>query len=178
MWYRQALAPASELADSRLLARSLNRLGNWLQNAGRIQEGLEAHQEALRLFEMRADRQGMADTLGELGMASFFMGDPARAVKDFFGRVIELFRALSDRQSLFSVLAARAIDSAPETIETTYSALRTRDECVQDVEEALSLAHQTNSQSGQAFVEMATSLALSSFGEFGPPLAHPQEPLP
>ncbi len=177
MWFRQALALASELADPTLRARSLNRLGNWLQNAGRIQEGLEAHQEALRLFEIRADRQGMADTLGELGMASFFMGDPARAVRDFFGRVIELFRALSDRQSLFSVLAARAMDSAPETIETTYSSLRTRDECVQDIEEALSLTFQTNSQSGQAFVEMATSLVLSSFGEFGPALAHAQEAL-
>ena len=78
------------------------------------------------------------------------------AVKDFFGRVIELYRATGDRQSLFPILAARALDSAPETIETTYSSLRTRDECVQDVEEALPLARQTNSQSGQAFVEMAT----------------------
>ena len=159
------------------MLESLNRLGNWLQNTGRIQEALEAHQEALRLFEMRADRQGMAETLEMLGMAYFFTGDPARAVKDFFGRVIELFRSLGDQQSLFSVLAARAVDSAPETIETTYSSLRTRDECVQDIEEALSLALQTNSQSGQAFVEMGTSLVLSSFGEFGRALAHAQEAL-
>src|SRR5260370_1935828 len=177
VWFRKALALVEELADPTLHAQSLNRLGNWLQNTGQVQEALEVHQEALRLFEMRADRQGMADTLRELGMASFFMGDPARAVKDFFGRVIELFRILRDRQSLFSVLAPRAVDSAPETIETTYSALRTRDECVQDVEEALSLALQTNSQSGQAFVEMATSLVLSSFGEFGPAFAHSQEAL-
>ena len=177
VWFRQALALAEELADPMLRAQSLNRLGNWLQNTGRVQEALEAHQEALRLFEMRTDRQGMAQTLEMLGMASFFMGDPARAVQDFFGRVIELFRALGDRQSLFSALAARAIDSAPETIETTYSSLRTRDECVQDVEEALSLALQTNSQSGQAFVEMTTSLVLSSFGEFGPALTHAREAL-
>ncbi len=176
-WFRQALALAEELADPILRAQSLNRLGNWLQNTGQTLEALEAHQEALRLFEMRADGQGMADTLGELGMASFFMGDPARAVKDFFGRVIELFRTLDDRQSLYSILAARAIDTAPETIETAYSSLRTRDECVQDVEEALSLALQTNSQSGQAFVEMAASLTLSSFGEFGPAFAHAQEAL-
>jgi hypothetical protein len=91
--------------------------------------------------------------------------------------VIDLFHTLGDRQSLFSVLAARALDSAPETIETTYSALRTRDECVQDVEEALSLALQTNSQSGQAFVEMTTSLVLSSFGAFGPALTHAREAL-
>lgn len=177
MWFRQALALAEELADPTLQARSLNRLGNWLQNTGRIQEALEAHQEALRLFETRADKQGMADTLGELGMASFFAGDPARAVKDFFGRVIELFRSLGDRQSLSSALAGRAVDVAPEMIETTYSALLTRDECVQDTEEALLLARQTNAQAGQSFAEMATTWVLSSFGEFGPALAHAQEAL-
>ena len=177
MWIRQALVLARELDDYTLCARSLNRLGNWLQNTGHIQEALEAHQEALYLFETRADRQGMADTLGELGMAYFLTGDPARAVEVFFGRVIELFRSLGDRQSLSSILAARVIDSAPEMIETTFSALRTRDECMQDAEEARLLARQTSSPSGQAFIEMATALALSSFGEFGPALAHVQEAL-
>ncbi len=175
VWYRQALELAKELDDFTLRARSLNRLGNWLQNTGQIQEALEAHQQALLLFEARADRQGMAATLGELGMAYFFAGDPARGVKDFFGRAIELFRTLGDCLSLSSVLAARAIDSAPETLETTFSSLRTRDECMQDTEEALRLARQVNSQSEQAFVEMATALTLSSFGEFGPALTHAQE---
>ena len=176
-WFRQALRLSEQLASPTPRARSLNRLGNWLQNTGRIQEALEAHQEALRLFEMRADRQGMAQTLEMLGMAHYFTGDPARTVKDFFGRAIELFRSLGDSQSLFSTLAARAMDSAPETIESTFSALRTRDECVQDAEEALLLARQTNSPSGQAFVEMATTYVLSSFGAFGPALAHAHEAL-
>jgi DNA-binding NarL/FixJ family response regulator len=176
-WFRHASDLAERLADPTLRARSLNRLGNWLVNIGRIQEGLEAHQEALHLFETRADTQGMAETLEMLGMAYFFTGDPARAVKDFFGRVIELFRTLGDSQSLFNTLAGRAMDVAPETIETTFSALRTRDECVQDIEEALFLARQTNSPLGQAFVEMATTLVLSSFGAFGQALAHAQEAL-
>ena len=177
VWFRQALALAEKLSDSTLRALSLNRLGNWLQNTGRIQEALEAHQEALRLFEMRADRQGMAQTLEMLGMAYFFTGDPARAVKVFFGRAIELFRTLDDRQRLSSTLAARAMDAAPETIETTFSALLAREECVQDTEEALLLARQTNSPSGQAFVEMATTYVLSSFGAFGLAFAHAQEAL-
>ena len=177
VWFRRALALAEELADPTLHARSLNRLGNWLLNTGRIQEGLEAHQEALRLFEMRADRQGIAETLEMLGGASFFTGDPARAVKDFFGRVIELFRTLGDLQKLSSTLAVRAMDSAPETIESTFSSLRTCEECVQDTEEALRLARQTNSPSGQAFVEMATTWVLSSFGAFGPAFVHAHEAL-
>lgn len=71
----------------------------------------------------------------------------------------------------------RACDGAPETIETTFSALRTRDECVRDVEEALFVASQTNSPSGQAFVELTTTLVLASFGEFGPALSHAHEAL-
>jgi DNA-binding CsgD family transcriptional regulator/tetratricopeptide (TPR) repeat protein len=177
VWFRQALALAEELADSTLRARSLNLLGNWLQNTGRINEALEAHQEALRLFEAQADRQGMAEALEMLGATSFFMGDPAGAVKKFKGRVIELFRSLGDRQRLSFTLAARALNVAPETIESTFSALLTREECVQDTEEARLLARQTNSPSGQAFVEMVTSYVLSSFGAFGPALAHAHKAL-
>jgi tetratricopeptide (TPR) repeat protein/DNA-binding CsgD family transcriptional regulator len=177
VWFRQALGLAEQLADFTLRAHSLNRLGNWLVNTGRIQEALAAHHEALPLFETRADRQGMAQTLEMLGMAHFFMGDTARAVKDFYRRTIELFRSLGDRQGLCSILAMRILDVAPETIETTFSALLTREECIHDAEEALLLARQTNSLSGQAFVEMSTAYVLASFGEFGPAFAHAQEAL-
>ena len=176
-WFRQALALAEQLADPTLRARSLNHLGNWLVNTGHIQEAFEAAQEALRLFEAQADRQGMAQTLELLGAAHFWMGDPARAVKEFYGRTIELFRSLDDRPRLCSILAMRALDSAPEALETAYSALLTREECVQGIEEARLLARQTNSSVEQAFVEMVSSYVLSSFGAFGPALAHAQEGL-
>ncbi|MEO7002257.1 MAG: AAA family ATPase [Ktedonobacterales bacterium] len=177
VWFRQALALAEELADPILRARSLHRLGNWLLNTGRIQESLETFQEALRLFEMQADRQGMAETLEMLGGAYFFTGDPAKGVNEYFGRAIELFRSLGARQNLLSTLAARAMDVAPETIETTHSALRTCDESLCDAEEALLLARQTNSPSDQAFVEIAMTGALFSFGEFGAALTHGREAL-
>src|SRR5579875_722469 len=177
VWFRQALALAEQLADLALRARSLNRLSNWLLNTGRIQEAQEILQEALHLLETQQNDQVMAETLEMLGMATFFMGDPATAVKVYFERAIELFCVLGDQQGLLSNLAARALDSAPETIETTSSALRTREECVHDAEEALCLARQTNSQAGQAFVEIATTGVLFSFGEFGSALAHAQEAL-
>lgn len=175
VWFRQALVLAEQLADPALRVRSLNRLGNWLLNTGRIQKAFEILQEALHLLEARQNNQAMAETLEMLGMTTFFMGDPATAVKVYFGRVIELFRVLGDQQCLLSNLAAQALDSAPETIETTSSSLRTRDECMQDVEEALRLARQINSQTGQAFVEIATTGVLFSFGEFGSALAHAKE---
>lgn len=177
VWFRKVLTLAEELADPTLRARSLHRLGNWLLNTGQIQEALEALQEALRLFELQTDRQGMAETLEMLGGAYYFTGDPARGVKDFFGRAIELFRSLGDSQTLSTTLAVQAMDSAPETLETTFSSLRTREECMLDAEEALRLTRQMNSPSSQAFVEMTTTFVLSSFGEFGIALAHAQEAL-
>jgi len=175
-WFHLAGELAEMLDDSTLHARSLNRLGNWLVNTGRIQEGLDAHQEALHLFETRQNIRGMAETLDLLGVAYGFYGDTTNAVKSL-GRACELFRNLDDPQRLASSLASRALDSAPEKIVTTYSALRTRDEIVQDIQEALRLARQTNSQAGQAFVEFVTTQVLSSFGEFGQALVHAQEAL-
>jgi DNA-binding CsgD family transcriptional regulator/tetratricopeptide (TPR) repeat protein len=175
-WFRCANDLAERLADPALRARSLNRLGNWLVNTGRTQEGLEAHQQALQLFEARADTQGMAETLDLLGVAYSFYGDTAAAVKHL-GQAVDLFRRLGNSQSLLSSLTSRALDSAPEHSETTFSSLRTRDECLQDTQEALRLARETHSLAGQAFVEFVTTQIWSSFGEFGRALSHAQEAL-
>ena len=67
-WFRRASDLAEKLADPTLRARSLNRLGNWLVNTGRTEEGLEAHQEALHLFETQQNTQGMAETLDLLAL--------------------------------------------------------------------------------------------------------------
>ena len=67
----------------------------------------------------------MAETLDLLGVAYGFYGDTINAIKSL-GRACDLFRSLDDHQRLASSLASRALDSAPEKIVTTYSALRTR----------------------------------------------------
>ena len=46
-WFHRALGLAQALADPRLQANSLNRLGNWLVNTGQVSEGIQAHQQAL-----------------------------------------------------------------------------------------------------------------------------------
>ncbi len=173
-WFRQALDQASRLADSTIQARSLNRLGNWLGNTGRIEEGLQAHQAALRIFEEQENTQGMAETLDLLGTTYGMLGDRVKAVQQL-GQAIALFRTLDDTQSLISSLAMRAIQSMPGSSETTFCPLRTRDECVQDASESLRLACQVDSLAGQAFAENALAHTLLSFGEFGPALSHAQE---
>ncbi len=173
-WFRQALDQASHQASPILRARSLNRLGNWLLNTGRIEEGLQAHQEALRIFEAQHNTQGMAETLDLLGTTYGMRGDRVKAVEQL-GQAIALFRTLGDTQSLISSLAMRAVQSMPGSSETTFCPLRTRNECVQDASESLHLARQIDSLAGQAFAENALAHTLLSFGEFGPALSHAQE---
>ena len=173
-WFRQASDQAARLADPTLRARSLNRLGNWLANTGRIEEGLHAHQEALGIFEEQQDPRGIAETRDLLGPAHGMRGDRVKAVEEL-GKAIALFRTLGDRRSLVSSLAMRALQSMPGANETTFCPRRTRDECVRDATEALHLARQIDSLAGQAFTENALAHTLLSFGEFGPALTHAQE---
>ena len=80
-WFRRSLDLAQGLADPKLHARSLNRFGNWLVNTGRAEEGLQAHQEALAIFETLHDTHGMAETFDLLGMANGIYGDTVQAVR-------------------------------------------------------------------------------------------------
>ena len=175
-WFRRASEFAEELDDPTLRARSLNRFGNWLANTGQPEEALQAHQEALSLFEEQHDTQGMAESFDLLGPTYGMVGDRVKAV-EHLGQAIALFRTLDDAQSLISSLAMRAIQSMPGSSITSFCPLRTRDACVHDAEEALRLARQIDSRLGQAFAEVALAHTLLSFGEFGAALSHAQDAL-
>jgi DNA-binding CsgD family transcriptional regulator len=172
-WFRRASDQASQLADPTLRARSLNRFGNWLVNTGRSEEGLQAHQEALRIFEEQHNTQGRAETLDLLGPTYGMRGDRIKAVEQL-GQAIALFRSLGDTSSLISSLGMRALQSQPGASETTVCPLRTRDESVQDAAEAVRLARQIDSLPGQAFAENALAHTLLAYGEFSSALAHAQ----
>jgi len=154
---------------------SLNRLGNWLVNTGQIAEGVHVHQQALQIFETQQDKEGMAETFDLLGIANAFAGETVTAVSQL-GQAIELFRAAGDTGGLVSALSTRAGFSCP-LMNTTYSPLRTRDECVHDAEEALRLARQGDLQVALAYAEFNTGTVLASFGEFGTALEHGHEAL-
>jgi len=173
-WFRQALDQASRQASPLLRARSLNRFGNWLVNTGRLEEGLQAHHEALSIFEEQHNTQGMAETLDLLGITYGMRGDRVKAVEQL-GQAIALFQSLGDTQSLVSSLAMRAVQSMPGSSETTVCPLRTRNACVQDASESRRLSRQIDSLAGQAFAENTLAHTLLSFGEFGAALIHAQE---
>jgi len=173
-WFRRSLDLSQGLADPRLHARSLNRFGNWLVNTGRVADGLQAHQEALAIFEKLQDQEGMAETFDLLGMANGIYGDTVRSVEQY-DRAIASLRALSDSQGLISSLTTRVAYASPIWVETTYSVCDQPERCYRDVTEALRLARQVDSLTGQAYVEWNAGLAFASFGELGRGLTHARE---
>jgi tetratricopeptide (TPR) repeat protein len=113
----------------------------------------------------------MAETFDLLGTTYGMRGDRVKAV-ELLGQAIALFRSQGDTQNLISSLGMRALQSMPGASETTVCPLRRRDACVQDAAEALRLARQIDSLSGQVFAENAQAHTLLAYGEFGSALAH------
>ncbi len=175
-WFRRSLDRAQALADPKLHARSLNRIGNWLVNTGRVADGLQTHQEAPAMFEALQDSQGMAETIDLLGMANGFYGDIVNAVEQY-ERAIALFRSLSDHQGLISSLTTRAAYACPGWAETTYSVCEQPEHCSRDITEALNLARQVESLTAQAYVGWNGGGSLASFGELGRGFTLAQEAL-
>ncbi|HEX8727241.1 MAG TPA: LuxR C-terminal-related transcriptional regulator, partial [Ktedonobacterales bacterium] len=173
-WFHQALDLTGQLGSPELRATSLNRLGNWLLNIGQCEGVIQAHEEALSIFETRANTRGMAESLDLLAVAHGLIGDQVRSV-EIQERVISLFRDLHDDESLASVLATRAIQLTLEASETTIYPLRSADEVLDDARESLRLARQTGSLPAQAFAEIALSYAYAYSGDLGCALTHAYE---
>lgn len=175
-FFRRALDLARANADAAMLARSMNRLGNWLVNVGRAAEGLDEHRAALEIFSSAGDRQGVAETLDLLGMANGIYGDLPSCV-DHYGRAIELLSELGDEQRLMSALSSRTVYSSPAMSETVPGAMRTIDDARKDGEAALRLADRSGSSVGSAYAHWTLGAALSAFGCFGEGLRLAEEGL-
>lgn len=170
-WLERALEAARLTGEQRCVARSLNRLGNWLVNVGRTAEGLELHRQALPLLEAGADPAGVAETVDLLGMALALHGDVVAAVEQF-GRAVEAFRAAGNVPGLASILASYATFGAPLLAETSAAALRTLEQTRRDAGEALRQARQSASPAAEAYAHFALAQALNGFGALGDALAH------
>ena len=170
-FFRQAVQLAETLGDPGLYAHSLNRLGNWLANTGQVAEGLEAHQQALAVFQRQQDREGMAQTFDLLGLTLAGSGDIVKGAQQH-QRAIALFRALGDQKGLISALPNASIATCPALAETVFVVVREQEEYERDAVEAAQLAHQMDWPAGEAYAELCTGLLLASTGQFGRGLAH------
>ena len=102
-YYQQALDLARTTGDPLLLARSLNRLGNWQMNMDYQTASQASHEEALRVLEQAGDQRGIAETLDFLGMTMAVRGD-LHASTACYRRAIALFRQLGDYHGLASAV--------------------------------------------------------------------------
>jgi DNA-binding NarL/FixJ family response regulator len=165
VYFRQAMERARALADPKLLAHSLNRLGNWYLNVEQPHEALRYHQEALATFQTLSDRHGTAATLDLMGMASLLSGDLMQNAM-YNQQAIVLFRELDDRQRLISTLVTLMLCSGIYQTETLVPAALGFAESLQQGELALKIAGEIGQRSDEAYTLIHMAMFLGTRGEY------------
>ena len=151
-----ALELARGLDDPVILARSLNRMGNWHANNEEPGQALAYHQEALRIFRVLGDRRNLAKTLDLMGIAQILSGNcPAGAAS--YDQAIDLFREFADYPSLVSSLIPRALAATGPLLLSSTPLYPPRDSFA-DVAEARKVARQIGSIPDEAWSCWALSL--------------------
>ncbi len=164
-FFRRALDLAQTLADPKLRAHSLNRLGNWHMNAEQPREALHYHQEALATFRKLNDPHGIAETLDLLGTTSLFSGDLVQSAA-YCKQAAELFHEMDDRQGLVSSLAVLLFCGGCYPTATQVSVPMSLAEVLQEGERALKLTREIGQRSAEAFVLFIWGLCLSLRGAY------------
>jgi DNA-binding CsgD family transcriptional regulator len=167
-FYVQAEELARKLNEPELLARSLNRVGNWSFITGQTMQALEYHRQALTFFEGEHDEQGMAETHSELGMATLHHGDQIGSY-EAYRHAIQLYRKLENKHALISTLVG-----ASHTLydDTDFIPAQSRSANQQMANEALELARQINWASGESFANWSMTFGLAMWGLFEEALSH------
>lgn len=175
-FFQKATDLARSLADPALIARSLNRLGNWLANTGIVDEAVVSHLAALAIFDESGDQQGRADTLDLLGMASGMSGNIPASVS-YIEAAVPIFRELRDDRGIISSLSSRGAYANPSMQDVTYSVNTPFAEAERDTLEAIEIARRIGWHAGRAYAEFATGAVYAGFGHFGQSIHHGQESL-
>jgi tetratricopeptide (TPR) repeat protein len=165
-YFHRALALARAMNDPPVLARTLNRIGNWHMNLEEPLEGQRYHQEALSIFRANSDQHGLAETLDFLGVASLMSGDLISSA-NYYEKAITLWRALGDHQGLIASLAFFAGRGGLYFTSTVVPLVKSEVECIRDGEEAIALSHQLGMRSSEAFALIFLGLCLGHRGEYG-----------
>jgi DNA-binding CsgD family transcriptional regulator len=173
---RDALTVARGIGDDRLVARSLNRVGNWHVNLDEPRAGLPHHEEALTLFERLGDRRGVAETVDLLAMAHHIAGDQ-RAAAMHYERSIALFTTLDDRRGLANALGLLVLCSGTHhgSGTTPFAMPKAQEELA--APQSLRLAREIGWRAGESFVRYLIGDALAWRGEFARALPMAREAL-
>ncbi|HLJ34058.1 MAG TPA: AAA family ATPase [Ktedonobacteraceae bacterium] len=164
-YLHSALALARTMNDPFMLARTLNRVGNWHMNLEEPLEGQRYHLEALSIFSTGSDQHGLAEALDFLGVASLMSGDLIASAR-YYEQAVALWRTLADRQGLLSSLVFFAGRGGLYFTSTVVPFATSEVECIRDEEEAIALSHQLGTRSSEAFALIFLGLCLGYRGEY------------
>ncbi len=162
-YFERALDLAHSLEETALVARSLNRIGNWHTNRGHPREALTSHQQALELFRALNDRHGMAQTLDLLGFDSYVLGDVVQGAA-YGEQAVPILRELDDRQGLVNALTNLSMRSRFDTEvlgEVDLHRLANLSET------AVEIARSCDYRKGEGDALMKTAVCLCRAGEYG-----------
>jgi DNA-binding CsgD family transcriptional regulator len=165
VYVMEALDLAREIGDPALLARSLNRVGNWHLNADRPELALDLHREALSAAEAAHDTRVLAETVDLLGMTCNILGDP-RQSSAYYERAVRLFRTLDDRQGLVNSLVIQVLQSGSYWHESLIPSDLSPDDAVRAADEVLQLARAMEWPAGEAYVRYEMALWHGPRGEY------------
>jgi tetratricopeptide (TPR) repeat protein/DNA-binding CsgD family transcriptional regulator len=172
-YIQQALELGRKLNDDKILARSMNRVGNWHLNVEQPREALRYHHQALEIFRKSDDREGIAETYDLLGMTSYLSGDLILG-KEYYEQAIALFREMGNRQGLVSAKAPIVMCSATPQTDTMVTAEVTPGEIAGEGEAALKIAREIGWRSGEAFTLLNLAMCLVPAGEYSSALNYAQ----
>jgi DNA-binding CsgD family transcriptional regulator len=162
---REALAVSRALGDELLVARSLNRVGNWHVNLEEPQAGLPHHEEALAIFERLGHEPGIAETVDLIAMTHHVAG-AQRAAASHYERSVALFTKMGDRRGLANALGLLALcgTSHQSSATTPFTSPAVRDEL--ESLRPIRLAREIGWRAGEAFLRFIIGDCLLEYGEY------------
>ena len=173
---REALAFARTIGDTSIVARSLNRVGNWFVNREDPLAGIPYHAEALAIFESAGDARGVSETVDLLAMSHHIAGAQHNAVP-LYDRAISLFTALEDRRGLANALAVIVACGPGHHAASTPVAESVLTPELIATERALTLSGDIGWRAGEAFARYILADALSWRGNMARALLQARESL-
>ena len=162
---RGALAVARRIGDDSLVARSLNRIGNWHVNLEEPRAGLPHHEEALAIFERLGDDTGVAETIDLIAVAYHCAGDEPAAA-DYYERSIARFTGLGDRRGLANALGLLVLCGPSHHVSSTTPSSAPAVDAELNARQSMRLSREIGWRVGEAAQRFFVADCLAWRGDF------------
>ncbi len=173
--YQRGLRIARQKSDQLLLARALDRVGNWYMNGERPLEALRHHREALAILQALNDQYRVAATTELLAMTNVFLGD-LREAAERYREALTFYHHLNDRQGVVSCLASLALCGSGYQTDSSVPA-STLAEAAKDAEMAVKTAQEIGWRGGESEALWNLAFCLGPQGIYGRALESAQRAL-